>query len=227
MSTEKLDELIARKAESEKKPNRFRVVAYVAVALIVLALAYFSYSIYSGSVNESDSDSALDENAPVEQSDRSLSGESAEQDRADAVQAAYEIIAEAQTVDGDVEETLAAIDSGDRSGIPEGLHESIHMVDAFEQDEELENVAYQSVIAVSNLMIDGEVEILDGAEAQVYLDQETGIAEVPLLVFNGIDSNFTFTMVYVDDEWKLAPYSLIESIRMSANISEELEDAPL
>lgn len=225
MSTEKLDELIARKTESEKKPNRFRVVAYVAVALIVLALAYFAYSIYSGSVNESDS--TLDENAPVEQSDRSLSGESAEQDRADAVQAAYEIIAEAQTVDGDVEETLAAIDSGDRSGIPEGLYESIHMVDAFEQDEELENVAYQSVIAVSNLMIDGEVEILDGAEAQVYLDQETGIAEVPLLVFNGIDSNFTFTMVYVDDEWKLAPYSLIESIRMSANISEEFEDAPL
>lgn len=226
MSTEKLDELIARKAESEKKPSRLRVVAYVAVALIVLALAYFAYSIYSGNVNEPD-DSTLDENAPVEQSDRSLSGESAEKDRADAVQAAYEIIAEAQTVDGDVEETLAAIDSGDRSGIPEGLYESIHMVDVFEQDEELENVAYQSVIAVSNLLIDGEVEILDGAEAQVYLDQETGIAEVPLLVFNGIDSNFTFTMVYVDDEWKLAPYSLIESIRMSANISEELEDAPL
>ena len=49
----------------------------------------------------------------------------------------------------------------------------------------------------------------------VYLDETTRIAQVPLDYFTGVGGAVSMELVYVDGQWKLSPYSLLQSIQLA------------
>lgn len=54
----------------------------------------------------------------------------------------------------------------------------------------------------------------------VYLDEKTKTAYIPLDFFTGTTNAMSFTMVFVDNEWKLSPYTLLQSIQLSDYIQQ-------
>ena len=51
--------------------------------------------------------------------------------------------------------------------------------------------------------------------AYIYLDETTRIAQVPLEYYTGSGGAVSLEMVYVDGQWKLSPYSLIQAIQLA------------
>ena len=49
----------------------------------------------------------------------------------------------------------------------------------------------------------------------VYLDETTRIAQIPLDYYTGVGGAVSLEMVYVDGQWKLSPYSLLQSIQLA------------
>ena len=49
----------------------------------------------------------------------------------------------------------------------------------------------------------------------VYLDETTRIAQVPLDYYTGVGGAVSMELVYVDRQWKLSPYSLLQSIQLA------------
>ena len=49
----------------------------------------------------------------------------------------------------------------------------------------------------------------------VYLDETTRIAQVPLDYYTGVGGAVSMELVYVDGQWKLSPYSLLQSIQLA------------
>ena len=49
----------------------------------------------------------------------------------------------------------------------------------------------------------------------VYLDETTRIAQIPLDYYTGAGGAVSLEMVYVDGQWKLSPYSLLQSIQLA------------
>lgn len=49
----------------------------------------------------------------------------------------------------------------------------------------------------------------------VYLDEITRIAQIPLDYYTGVGGAVSLEMVYVDGQWKLSPYSLLQSIQLA------------
>lgn len=56
----------------------------------------------------------------------------------------------------------------------------------------------------------------------VYLDENSKTAQVPVNIFTGTSGSISFEMIYIDDEWKLSPYSLLESLSLSSQIQQQI-----
>ncbi len=56
----------------------------------------------------------------------------------------------------------------------------------------------------------------------VYLDENSKTAQVPVNIFTGTSGSISFEMIYIDNEWKLAPYSLLESLSLSSQIQQQI-----
>lgn len=153
---------------------------------------------------------------------KTVTGESIATDQKNALAAAQSLLTNSAT-DGDYQARMAEIESGDTSSIPKEVVDGIHLSDSME-GEGARGSTYQSLVALNALMIKGEAKVAtkDAASA-VQVDSENGIAYVPLGAFTGTDVPFSFEMVYVDGEWKLAPYSLLQSIQMSSAINTDAE----
>lgn len=153
---------------------------------------------------------------------KSVTGESVATDQKNALAAAQALLSNSAT-EGDYQARMAQIEAGDTSSVPKEVVEGVYLSDSMES-EGARSSTYQSLVALNALMIKGDAKIAtkDAASA-VQVDSENGIAYVPLGVFTGTDVPFSFEMVYVDGEWKLAPYSLLQSIQMSSAINTDAE----
>ena len=58
----------------------------------------------------------------------------------------------------------------------------------------------------------------------IYLDKETNTAQIPINIFTGTYGSISFEMVYINNQWRLSPYSLLESVSLSAQINEQKKD---
>lgn len=54
----------------------------------------------------------------------------------------------------------------------------------------------------------------------IYFDDYTKSAYIPMTIYTGNGGSISFEMIYKDNEWKLAPYTLVESIILSNQLSE-------
>jgi len=58
----------------------------------------------------------------------------------------------------------------------------------------------------------------------IYLDEKTNTAQIPVNIFTGTYGSISFEMVYINKQWRLSPYTLLESVSLSAQVSEQLKD---
>lgn len=222
--SKKLDE-IARKRNNIQPVNpkmsqkRLITMSVIAIAAIVVII-FLSIKVFAGDSNNNESSEESNSSTKIEKVEKTTSGKSIDEDRKDAMSAAAEILNSSKTKDGeDYEKRLKELEKGDMSSIPDDLNDKIRFTDAFKRNDELKVVAYQSLIALNATMLEGKEAkpVSDDAWKSVYVDQEQGIAYVPMGVFSGTNVPFSFEMVYDDGEWKLLPYSFIESVKMSSS----------
>lgn len=156
--------------------------------------------------------------AQTTQVSRSVTGKSVDEDKRDALNALTGLLNEASTPGGqDYRERAKTIEGGDYSSLPEGWREK--MVSA----EDKGKVAGWEALIVLNagmreyFKTEGEVKpVSDSAVNYVVVNPEAGVAHIPGSVFLGADVPMSFDMVFVDGQWRLDPYNVVQDILNSA-----------
>jgi hypothetical protein len=224
----------AKKKTSTRKavihPNKF--VAYtrtkqgivtVLMSLVIVCLAA-ALAVVSISKNESGGSGS---DQQVQKVSRSVSGASSDKDKASAMAAAATLLTAANKHSANLsaDDRVKAFEdsSADRSTLAD--MSTIDSLTRFTNDfdNDLRKTTYQSLVKVSSLLDgnnDGKIEARSSdLYKYVYLDSETGTAYVPLQVFFNNAPAFSLEMVYVDGQWKFAPYTLLDAIRLSSSMS--------
>lgn len=224
----------AKKKTSTRKavihPNKF--VAYtrtkqgivtVLMSLVIVCLAA-ALAVVSISKNESGGSGSGQQ---VQKVSRSVSGASSDKDKASAMAAAATLLTAANKHSANLsaDDRVKAFEdsSADRNTLAD--MSTIDSLTRFTNDfdNDLRKTTYQSLVKVSSLLDgnnDGKIEARSSdLYKYVYLDSETGTAYVPLQVFSNNAPAFSLEMVYVDGQWKFAPYTLLDAIRLSSSMS--------
>lgn len=200
----------------------------IAVVLLVILLGFWGvyyFASNNSSTNTEETTSQTKETVEIEKVQRSISGESLEDDKKNALNSAQAIL-ETSAISPDdksIQERVEALDQGDDSVVDSSLTEKMRFVGEFEDDKELQYTTYQALITLSSYTnANGEIEpISDTVWQQVHVDQEVGIAYVPISAFYGPGASFSLELVYTDGEWKMAPYSLLDIINLSALLQQQ------
>ena len=223
----------AKKTSTRKAvihPNRFvaytrtkQGIATVLMSLVIVCLAA-ALAVVSISKNESGSSSS---DQQVQKVSRSVSGASSDKDKASAMAAAATLLTAANKHSANLsaDDRVKAFEdsSADRNTLAD--MSTIDSLTRFTNDfdNDLRKTTYQSLVKVSSLLDgnnDGKIEARSSdLYKYVYLDSETGTAYVPLQVFSNNAPAFSLEMVYVDGQWKFAPYTLLDAIRLSSSMS--------
>ena len=223
----------AKKTSTRKAvihPNKF--VAYtrtkqgivtVLMSLVIVCLAA-ALAVVSISKNESGGSGSGQQ---VQKVSRSVSGASSDKDKASAMAAAATLLTAANKHSANLsaDDRVKAFEdsSADRNTLAD--MSTIDSLTRFTNDfdNDLRKTTYQSLVKVSSLLDgnnDGKIEARSSdLYKYVYLDSETGTAYVPLQVFFNNAPAFSLEMVYVDGQWKFAPYTLLDAIRLSSSMS--------
>ena len=223
----------AKKTSTRKAvihPNKF--VAYtrtkqgivtVLISLVIVCLAA-ALAVVSISKNESGGSGSGQQ---VQKVSRSVSGASSDKDKASAMAAAATLLTAANKHSANLsaDDRVKAFEdsSADRNTLAD--MSTIDSLTRFTNDfdNDLRKTTYQSLVKVSSLLDgnnDGKIEARSSdLYKYVYLDSETGTAYVPLQVFSNNAPAFSLEMVYVDGQWKFAPYTLLDAIRLSSSMS--------
>ena len=204
--------------------KKFNIV--IAIALLFVLLGFWGVYYYA-STQETVESTIVDDktNVEIEKVQKSISGKSLEQDKKDALAAAQSILEASAVSPGDktIKERVEALDEGDTSVVDPSLTEKIRFVGEFAEDEGLQHTTYQALITLSSYTNpDGTVSpISEDIWKQVHVDQEAGIAYVPISAFYGPGASFSIELVYTEDGWKMAPYSLLDIVNLSAILQQK------
>lgn len=214
-----------------------RAVAWTAGIGIFVVLAAIWVTAILLTNNQGADDTALepDTDSPVEAVQRSLTGNTADEDRIATVERVTALLNDAQ-LDSDEAfvELMQALDEDglNAEGLPEEILDYFRFEDSFADDPTRQVHAVQTVLTLSQVSSQfvGEGEdiapIQDDAWSMVHLDSEIGVAYVPVQVFTGTPSGYSFTMVYVDETWQLDPYPLLDAVTTAALVQQNA-DAPV
>lgn len=218
-STRLEDTATMRKVVVRQKRRRWVFVALIAfVVAIVIVWVIWGVS----QINKSSDDTVTVTTQKVE---RSITGKSIDDDRKAALTSAQNILnlSLKSPTGSNFQERLKSLDSGDTKVIDPELVKAIRFKDSFADSNEMKNNTYQSLITISTLINNstGSSTVAPTSDTMwknVYVDTELGTAFVPMGVFAGPSSSFSMEMVYSEGEWKLAPYSLLDSVKLSAKL---------
>jgi len=152
---------------------------------------------------------------------RSLSGKTLAEDRTDAIAAAGALLVatNAPSTIAEAGDTIGELEGGDFSSLAPDFSERVRYYDSYADNSTFQSEVAMSIYSVAALSKEakgGEI-VADGSlSGTVRVDQETGIAQVPIDIFTGKESPIAFEMIYVDGDWKLEPHSFSSYIRLSA-----------
>lgn len=198
-------------------------VLFALLLVLVIGAGFFtvSQSISSNSAKLQEDPTSVD------QMDRTLSGKSLDEDRADALAAATALLQSAGATQDleETEATVAKMDSGDFSMLPEDFDSQVRYYDSYAKDEAFKAEVRMSVFTLAayakNSAGVNELTPDAGRLSTVRVDQETGIAQVPLELYFGSSNVLSLEMIYVDGQWLLEPHSLTSYIRLSYLSSQQ------
>lgn len=193
--------------------------------IIILALSLFgaivivwgvAFAINSG--NNTPSKKNNDSSEIV--SSKKLPTGDVDQIRKDALSATTKILESAREnpTNETVEERTVKLDAKDFSVVGKDLQNSVIFADMYEDSSSLQANTYQAIIYMAELLKDNP-EASDLSWKNVFVDQESGIAFVPLSAFRSDAGLFYFEMIYTDGTWKLLPNSFVNSVLLGSSIT--------
>lgn len=194
--------------------NKFLVFVLCGLTFFALVFAVISF------FNSNASSDELSNQNNLERVSRSLSGKTVEQDRMDAVNAAVELfeLTNAPETKDKAEAEFLKMEQGDFSIIDPEFLSKVRLYDELKN-----NVEFQQELTISVFSMGTVIKESNGGKiasnldklGTVRVDQETGVAQVPLELFTGGESPVALTMIYVNDKWLLEPYSFSSYIKLS------------
>lgn len=152
---------------------------------------------------------------------KSLSGKSLADDRTDAINAVKELMVatNAPSTIAEAAKSIETLESGDFSSFSESFPDHVRYYDLYSENNNFQAEIAMSIYSMASLAKEakgGSIEADFSQSSTVRVDQETGIAQVPIQIFTGNESPVAFQMIYVNDSWKLEPHSFSSYIRLSA-----------
>lgn len=197
--------------------NTWKIISGVIIALLVLVIVWLGVLLLSRS-DSPEIETAVE----VEQLERSVTGKSYSQDVEEVMVKTQDLVKEAVAIQKDgLEDVLKGIDDGDFSSLPDSFKNKFRFVSELDTSEN-KILAYQSTLIFSaNIAkVNKNLGLVEGSANAVFLDQEAGVASVPVSVFTGANSGLYFQWVWVDGEWMFSPYPNIQSSILAASVAE-------
>jgi cytoskeletal protein RodZ len=202
----------------------------VIAAAVVIILGLVWALVVVASNNDGEKEASTPEKTSQTTVTRTLTGKELAADRADVYKAATELLESTNAPAKQEEFTalLSELDGAKVSDIPEGFLDKVRFADLLDE-EQLKVTTYQALITFASLAKasseDGKIASLyaDGPMS-IMVDQETGTAQVPMNIFvsqEGQANTFSMEFVYVDGEWKMAPYSVLDQLRLSLAMQQQ------
>lgn len=210
-------------------PKRIALSVLIVIFLAASLFLVFVVGSNHGASSVADSQAAQASASPSVSAVKvvdSVTGKSPDEDKKDAMNAAKDLLNASRTTEGSSADRLQRLDNNDFSSITKDMTDRIDFQGSFANDRDLQKVVYQSLIALDDTLLGNQEVKLNPSNAweAVEVDSEKGIAWVPVGGFANKDVPFSMEMVYKDGQWKFAPYSFVESVKMSSMISEANSD---
>lgn len=204
-----IEELQKKKGVRTTPVSRFVFIVLIVAALIA---GIFAVANSVGKANE------LPE---AEKITRSISGKTVSEDRADALTAATDLLVStnAPATRAEAQVALEKMDAGDFTVFPKDFSSRILFYDSYAQNTDFQQEVGMGLFSMATIAKEfgkGEITADTSRVGSVRVDQEVGIAQVPLEIFTGQSSPVAFQMVYTDGKWLLEPHSFSTYIRLSA-----------
>lgn len=195
--------------------EKSRIILISVVTIVVVALIAVIAVITSRAFDEGKKKKERSEVVTVQ---RSVTHKTEEQDKKDAIKSLTEILnlAYISPVGMNNSQRMDKVEKGDFSVMDKRLNGKIRFPK--DTNDALKINTYQSLIVISSVIKKNNPQLrLDPDAASVsFSDQEIGIVYVPVAVFTGPGAKISFEMVYFEGAWQLAPYHLVDSIKLSA-----------
>ena len=155
------------------------------------------------------------------------SGEKQEFTKEAAVEGVISLLKDVQNENMSVTEQINQIKENKNINdiIPKNAFNRIYLTDFMTDDNVKVSTAIALLSFVDLIKNNGNKDIkplTNDYNNVVYLDENSKTAQVPVNIFTGTSGSISFEMIYIDNEWKLAPYSLLESLSLSSQIQQQI-----
>lgn len=104
----------------------------------------------------------------------------------------------------------------------------IYFTDFLKDDEEAMRSTFISLVSFIKVLEESKNNDFNVVYTEynnvIYLDNKSNTANIPANLYTGNLGSISFEMIYVDDTWKLAPYSMLESVSLSTQIQSIYEE---
>lgn len=197
------------------------ILSYILVGLITLFSLYltvFNFMLNKPTENKTNSANTKVENVLPNRTDETKENFSKE----GALEAATNMLksfANDPSGNTSIEDRIKGIDKDKKIDgyVSDTAKSYLYLKDFMDKEEGYTTTSMTMLAIVSSLNEIGNKN-LDPVTSDVqyiYLDETTRIAQVPLEYYTGSGSAVSLEMVYVDGQWKLSPYSLIQAIQLA------------
>ena len=197
------------------------ILSYILVGLITLFSLYltvFNFMLNKPTENKTNSANTKVENVLPNRTDETKENFSKE----GALEAATNMLksfANDPSGNTSIEDRIKGIDKDKKIDgyVSDTAKSYLYLKDFMDKEEGYTTTSMTMLAIVSNLNEIGNKN-LDPVTSDVqyiYLDETTRIAQVPLEYYTGSGGAVSLEMVYVDGQWKLSPYSLIQAIQLA------------
>lgn len=197
------------------------ILSYILVGLITLFSLYltvFNFMLNKPTENKTNSANTKVENVLPNRTDETKENFSKE----GALEAATNMLksfANDPSGNTSIEDRIKGIDKDKKIDgyVSDTAKSYLYLKDFMDKEEGYTTTSMTMLAIVSSLNEIGNKN-LDPVTSDVqyiYLDETTRIAQVPLEYYTGSGGAVSLEMVYVDGQWKLSPYSLIQAIQLA------------
>lgn len=216
----------SKNLDAQNKSTKALLITAIAAGAVILALIV-SIVIIATNKNTTQTINTTNDTNTQQQTEKvvkTVTGKNDSENQADALKATTELLNNINDNPKKLtpRERAEKIDKGDYSVVNKKVADYIHFVPSHENDN-VKATVYQALIALTEyLNKDGKNKIApvsDNEASKIYVDSELGIAYVPMSIYYGSENVFSLEMVYTDSKWKLAPYSFVEAVKMSAGMT--------
>lgn len=155
---------------------------------------------------------------------RAVSGKTAEQDQKDALAAATKLLNQSGKSPNGTTATgrLQELSKGNFNVMDKQVAPMVQFSPSDSKD--FQASTYQSLVTLYTVISEKNQKtnltpVAQDSFKKVSLNQKIGAAYVPLSLYAQGGAAFSMEMIYVDGQWKLAPYTMVDAIKFSAALA--------